>query len=506
MLHKELFELIKDLNPVEIELINRTIKNSSYIETNEMRLFDFLLNQAILPQLRDVCKAVYRKSSPKSYDSFKKLVYRSKHKVLEAIMLCNDSFVNFQKELDEYTPKDPEIIKVVILRKAIVIQSFLEKRSPNFMKHLLDDIIQQSAKNEFYYLTVEYLVIKMNLINSNEGEGTFNKIKEQIAFYEGCRDAVNKAKENYIKFTIFNCPFQNPTKHKEEVVNNIQTLKENLKIIKSDNIKYYLCFYELILNLINEDYLTVKEKSIELLQFISEKHTVKSKEKLLTITSYLIKSEVHLKNYDQALILLNKSQIHLESGSIFQIKFKEYEFLTNIYLKHYEQAEEVLLLKFKNTSAYNLLEKEKLSIYKANLNFIRCEYKEVNDKLYLRKETLKDVTGQEYNCRILKLFINLFQGKEDEVIRDFDCLKKQVKRNSILNKGYSCRNLIIFKIMQHICKKNYNVHSNDIKLNNLMDSLKASPWQPFGSELIPVEEIMTSLLLKVESARIQELN
>ncbi|MDQ3192425.1 MAG: hypothetical protein M3Q58_12600 [Bacteroidota bacterium] len=504
MIHKELFELIKDLNPVELDLINRTIINSSNNETKEIRLFNFLLNQPILPELKEVSKAVYKKSNPPSYDSFKKLVYRSQKKVFEVVLFCNDSFVNFQGE-SNLMEKDLDIISVVILRKAIVIQSFINNRSPRFINYLLDDIIKQSLQFELYYLAVEYLNIKLSLCNANDGITAFNKIKKQIIFYEYCRDAVRIAGDNYIKFTVFNNFYPIKAELEQELIGQIKVLKENFIKSKSHLIKYYLLFYEMNLHLINDDYDIVRAKSDEIIKYISLSNIESLKDKLLTVNAYYIKAEIHLGNYLNALDLLKESKQNLKKGTRNYLIYTEYEFLCNTYLKRYKEAEKALNAILEDTTGYNSFEMVKLNIYKANLNFVNCQYKEVIDLLYQRNEIMKDITGWEYSRRVLQLFVNLFRGREDEVIRDFECLKKQVKRNFGGNKEYSCRDKIILKIMGHICKKDYILDSEDNKLNNLLRSLNQFPWQAFSAELIPIEEIINQLFLKSDSIYKQEL-
>src|SRR5437764_884385 len=138
------------------------------------------------------------------------------------------------------------------------------------MFYMLDDIIREAKEYEQYFMLIEHLKAKKNLVSWKQGETAFKKINTDMNDAEKCGALYIKAEGYY-----FELQMKNEYNGKQDEKKKLQWLQnaiaeietENLDV-KSPHVSYSLKFLEIEYYQLKKDYATARSKCTDWLNIV----------------------------------------------------------------------------------------------------------------------------------------------------------------------------------------------------------------------------------------------
>jgi hypothetical protein len=490
---KNLHSLIHNLQPSEVEIIRTSLR--SYYSKEEqdfktLKLFDLLLkNRKEIPDANTCSQLIYNKPKDNTID---KLASRLKAKILDALILD----VNMERKglMDE---ADASVLKV---KKKMMQFLFLYRSRGNhpLVYPLLDDVIAYSKNYEIYSMVIEGLKYKKYFKGYIRGLDDFNKLNEEIAFYEHCEKAVAKANDHYYRL-IVRADLHgdiNKAQLQRYLAASIRDIDKDYKFTNSGNIGYYLKLIELAYLHNAGDMEKARKVCYELLNILTNNKAVYRKQRVGIAYGNISQCDVFLGDYEKAVENAQAFVDHTSSKSVNYAIAKEQEFHALFYGRRLEEAEKVLqVLLGATASQQGDFRIAKFRLYNANVLFLKKSYKAALKELLQNAVMSKDKLAWEIAIRVLTIMTMIELDNLDEAEKQVDSLRKHMdrhdKRSEVL-----LRDKIILKLLQKQLKRGFRFGSPDADeiqmLGLLASGKKKYTWIPFGAELIPFHSWLMS--------------
>jgi hypothetical protein len=194
-----LIAFIKSLSPAEINIISTAFpqvrkENKLVPETKESELFYSILQSPLTVTDDEILSGLLgRRENDNAYHKLKSRVFL---KILEKIasedFIQNDNFIEHADRIEIRIKK--KLLQIKILA------SKLSKSDNETFFHLLNEVIDESKKNEVYESLLEALYYKKYLTANRSGYTEYKKLDEEIEFYCECLKIKRDANNYFIEY------------------------------------------------------------------------------------------------------------------------------------------------------------------------------------------------------------------------------------------------------------------------------------------------------------------
>ncbi len=484
---KAIHSLIHSLNKGEQRIARAALtafssrKDSS---TKSLELFDFIAkNKDHIPSNSECAAHIYKDAKDKR---FKMLKLRFRRKLLDAMSMD----INLYK-VDVFNATELENVKA---RKKIaqLFYLYFSKGEQAILKNLLNEIIDLSKKHECYPPLLEALRFRKNTKGYVKNESDFNKINEEIAFYERCNQAVDKATDHYQRLIMRsnNYARTDHTKMQDYLKESIIELKLDYEFTKSAMVGYYLKVLEMAYFENDENYLSALESCNSLLTIVKNNKSVYKKFTLIVAYLNACHYSIFLKQYKEAVKNAKLAQSVVSAGSHYLLS-QEWEFNALFYENQLQEAESLILGLIDKAAKIqgDDFRLARYRFYYAGVLFNKANYKAVLKELNTTLEISKDKEGYGTSIRVLTIIALIELERFDEASSRLDTLRKHIERN-LEKENERKREKIILHVLQLFETSGFNPKIAENKkiitaLQLLESDDKIYKWQPLGSELIP---------------------
>ncbi|MBA3706560.1 MAG: hypothetical protein H0W84_11890 [Bacteroidetes bacterium] len=408
-------------------------------------------------------------------------------KVFEALTF--DKHITNTSQFNEYD------IAVFTLKKKLlvfkILQRALNQGKTEALYELLNRIIDSAKEYEAYDILTEALIAKKYLKGIRHGIQEFDKINEEIIFYDYCTKAVFYAIDCYYRL-ILNNDFVKTLSQKEldkHFQSSIQQMEIDYKKTKSQQIDYYLYILRFALCERKKDYLKAIEYCNKLLPIIKKGKVIYRDERMGFALDNLCHFYTHIGNYEAAAETAKKAQGYYIENSFNYFISKEQEFYAHMYNNDGQQAlsctEKLMDQDLVDTGEFR---KSKYVYYQSCVLFSSKNFKAALDILKISLEIEKDKTRWNVSLRILNIMLYIELNKIDEAGRSLESLRKYMERATKSDEIKS-RDILIVKVLRELEKDSFEftLKNNSIEKMRQELSEKNTPvsWEHYSAELIP---------------------
>jgi len=487
---KDIHSLIHSLNRSEQRITRAALtafssrKDSS---TKSLELFDFIAkNKEYIPTNSECAAHIYNDPKDKRFTMLK---LRFRQKLLDSVSLDMNLY---KKEMFDAT----ELGSVKVRKKiAQLFHLYFSKGEQTILNNLLDEIINISKKYECYAPLVDALRFKKFSKGYLKGENDYNRVNNEIDFYESCNKAVHKANDHYYRLLIkgnFNAR-TDTAKMQLYLEESILELKSDYKSTKSPLVGYYLKILEMAYYENDENYLLALETCTELLSIVKNNKSVYRKSRLANVYLNSCQYAIFLKQYKEAVINAKLAQEVVLLVSHYMLS-QECEFNALFHEHQLLEAESLILILIDKAIKIqgDDFRLAKYRFYYAAVLFKKGDYKAVLKELNNTLEISKDKEGYGTAIRVLTIMALIELDRLDEVSSRLDSLRKHLERN-LEKENTRRREKTIFNVLQLFEKSGFDFKIAEDKkvmaaLQLLESDDKVYKWQPLSSELIPFHQ------------------
>ncbi|TND08895.1 MAG: hypothetical protein FD123_1749 [Bacteroidetes bacterium] len=487
---EELHALIHSLSRQQIKVLKKYLVSFSTRNESESRTWDLaqllLKSEKNIPTLNECSIKIYNHVKDSRIE---KLKSRLHNKVFDSLMI--DINVERKGTFDEL---DQVIIKV--LRKSALYQTLrLSAKSRATANEILDEIISVTKKYEMYGVLADHLKHKKWGKGWRQGFIPFNKINEEISFYEYCSLAVGKATDYYYKM-LMHLNFegnQDKKKYQEFLREAVADMTKDFEYTKSAVVGHYLKLLEMAYAQSLGDYSLAKRVGEQMLELLINNLFLSRKSRIGSCYDNIAECDIYLGNYESALQHVANAQRYFAVRSPDYYVSKEQEFFALFYMNGTEKAKETCQVLLSSSPA-NLgdFRFAKYTFYNACVLFKQGLFRECSHVLRMKFELTKDRLGWEIAIRVLRIMAQIELEKHDEVQLMIHSLQKHIERNVRRGDTAHERDRMILKVFQLLEKEGFRKGSGFTQARKLLAQLaeKGKPysWIPLSPELIPVHE------------------
>jgi hypothetical protein len=483
---EEINELIGKLSPVEIKLVNTYLKSLVIRNKKDMKLqafFDFLVKNKKEKPDAEACSLFLYDAAPDA--RFRMIKAKLKSRILDALVT--------DQNIERNDMLDAADLSAIRARKRLSQYYWLTltRGHSAFSNMLLEEIIRNGLKYENYVAVTEALKAKKYQKGFSRGLRDFQKINEQIAFYEYCDQCKVKARDYYYKL-ILRSDFHTGSRneHQRFLEECIVELVKDHKYTKSALVGYYLKLLEFAYYNITSDHEAARQSCLEMLDIVRDHESVYKKQRVGITFDYIAECDVNLGAYERALMNFRSAQKFFMPASSNYLVSKEAELKTLFYTGDMRAAERVLVDVVGEPGIHMAGEfrQSKYQYYLANILFAKGKYKEALRVISQHMEISKDKTGWEISVRVLAILCNMELERFDEAALQVENLRKHAERNRSEKTPISPRDSVIIRLLKAMAAKGFMFATLDKKTLDLAEQLAGADakyrWQPFGPELI----------------------
>ena len=483
---KNLYSLLHSLTRSEIRLLRISLISFAkrrQEETNTLKLLDFLLKKKEVPTIEEACKFIYGGESDLR---FKMLKSRLKSKILDSLMhSINTEKKSFQTDHVQYA--------MVKIKKKVALHVQLSSSKGNhpYVKQLLNEIVFLCKEWEYYTPLAEALQYIKLRKGFRQGEKEFDELSQEIDFYENCDRAVRRANDLYYRLMMKSNFAGTPDIESiQRFINEaLEQLKKDYEATQSANIAYFMMFLELAHSLNEKNYSKAKETCLRLIQLISSNKSIFRNQRIGTAYLNLGECEMHLRDYHMTIQNIQLAQEYFPKQSLNYFIAKEDELLAYFYANSIKKAaaisDELLKKVPYEAGAFRLAQYE---FFKANILFIKDDYKEALKILNKKHEISKDKIGWDIAIRILTIMTLIELARYDEASLQIEGLRKHFERQSKMSEIRE-RDSLILKTLVYIDKQGFTFNKLGLQNSKRLELLKSVNkkycWEPLTPELIP---------------------
>lgn len=491
-------KFIQSLNEKEIQVIDDHIQSiyllsgSNTEESKQLKLFRFIKDNRNR-QLSDA-----ELSKHVSTANLPSLKYLLSEKIYDALLhnkhIENKSIFS-QREQIAFSLK-----KKVLLIKALY--RTLNQGRIETINFLISETIKVAIENQVYDVLIEALILQKQIKGIRLGFEEYEKITNEIVFYDYCFKSVHNAFDAYYRL-ILNKDFINSLKNKEledHMKKSIKQMEIDFKKTKAEEVNYFMHIFKIALYEKEKDFKQAIIYCKKLLSLVKKSSILYSKDRIGFAMANLSQFNVFVGNFKEAVANAKKAQQFHINNSFNNLTLKEQEFHAHFYGCNYKEAikctAEMLEHSLADTGGYR---KSKFIYYEACILFETKQFKEALQLLNKSLEIEKDKTGWNIALRTLNIMVFIELNKINEASRALEALRKYIERLTKSDEVKQ-RDILIIKLLREIEKDGFRFdpkNTNAAKmLKELSEKDKPVSWNYYTPELIPFHEWVKETAIK----------
>jgi hypothetical protein len=343
--------------------------------------------------------------------AFEKLKYRLRDKAFDSLTL--EVNTNRSGHL-------PESIKSFIdakqdyIKARLALRKGLEKEAWQF----INKGIRKAKKQEIYADLLELLYLKQRYVNLRMGKAAFDKTEKEITFYEGCREAYNRA-ARYAELLHQKVGFNNnKEEHKAFLEGCIKEMKRDLKKTSSVFVHQKLLLFQMQYYEEQKDFKNCLKTALKNVALLSDKKLGINPQQLGVAYINSIRYQLILQQYKAAAISVQHGEGLLKSGTYAHGILQEHAFYMHYYQGQYDKASTIIVELIETASDWPY-QKEKWQYLYACMLFQQKEYKAANKLLNLQYPLLeKDKEGWGAYLQLLRIQTQIERQQFDAADRN----------------------------------------------------------------------------------------
>ena len=475
-------DLATTLSEKEIEIARKHIIAYDSNVTGQTQKMFRLFKEIVYKGTKNYDKLKEKISKDSSDYSFNRLIRRTLYRFQESLIV--DVNINRKGMYSEIFRKRFET------RKRIMQAHILHgKGLPKMADRIYDTIIKSTKALELYDELIEALILKQSVLFLIKGQKHFDKISEEISFYNNCRELLQLSKNIYNNYAA---EVYSKGIIKEKTAYLEKETKQILKYYKKTNSANILSQYLLL----RMEYFNLMEMpkdeektGIELLNLLFKNKAVYSKHRISYVLNNLAISMHNSLNFEKAIEYSQKS-----------LKNNEGEMKLGIVNSYLQQIDSTILLQkygevprlIKKVNAVPLLAKHPFHQsrvkYQQAMNYFANEtYNEANKLLVDMEEIEKDKEGWNLWVRIMRILCSIELLKLNLIDYDVESFRKYIQR---VDKQYSVRkrDKLILSVLIELDRNGFDFGIVAEKKRDVLDKLKSTSkeyrWDPKSPELI----------------------
>ncbi|MGQ0827541.1 MAG: tetratricopeptide repeat protein [Bacteroidota bacterium] len=481
-----IIKFIQNLSTVEISIIREHLKNirtlfpSENKEIKEVKFFEYLMaNKYKSITDIDIAKEIQT-------TDVRHLKHNLYNKVTEALIF--DKYISNSDTFNEY-----DIISFRLKKKLLLFKiqlRVLNQGKTEALNELLNEIIDTAKEYEVYDVLAETLTAKKYFKGIRSGIKEFEKINDEIIFYDYCNKVVYRSSDYYYRLILNNDFIKTFSKKELDTYFEecIKQMEDDYKKTKSQQVNYYLHIIYFAKCEREKNYTQAIGYCNMVISMLKKSKAIYRKERMGFALDNMCQLKIQIGDYKTSAIDAKNAQEYYIKNSLESIISKEQEFYAYIYDQNIPQAfrciEELLAHSLVDTGEFR---KSKYLYYQACVLFISTKYKEALDLLKMSMEIEKDKTRWNISLRILNIMIYIELGKTDEAERALESLRKHVERISRENE-VKPRYILIVKLLKKLEKHRFICDPFNPEISKMLKELSkknsSASWEHNSSELV----------------------
>jgi tetratricopeptide (TPR) repeat protein len=488
MANLHIINFIQGLSQVEIRLVEEYLNKSHSLfssdELMEVKLFKYIINNKNEIVTDEI---IIRETGTKRVTDLKNNLFS---KVLESLTL--DKYL---KNTELFTEAD--ILTFELKKKLLICRVSIRtanQKKTKTIEELLNEIIEVAKTNEFYDIIVEALIQKKYFSGSRLGLADFEKINNELSFYDYSHKALLSAADSLHRLIFNNYFIKAFTKAEidKQIETAIKQINIDYKKTQSIHINYYLMIMHYALSERKKDYKGAIKYCNKVIELLEKNKIIYRKERMGFVFDNLSQFQTYLGEYIKAAKSSQKAQKYYLENSYNSMISKQQEFFTNFYSGNFNDANKCLTgLLNHSTIDTGEFRKSKFIYYLACVHFAESNYKQALALLNESLEIEKDKTRWNISLRILNIMIFIELNKIDEAFSSLESLRKYMERTGKQDE-VSQRDVLIVKLLREMQKEGFEFDSKNPVTNKMLKQLtekdSETSWEYFSSELIPFHE------------------
>ena len=473
---KSLKNIVSKLTEEEIKTLKKVLSINIVLknESKSLNLINLLLSDKNY-SFNEIQNNIYGKPN---YNAFNKLLNRTKHKVLETIILdVTISSNNFSKRNKVNLDLRKKLLQADILQLKGIRKEVLP---------IYNYIISHSKYFELFDIQVSALVSKQRLQLINSKVNSFVKINDEIEYAESCHKALKTSSKIYNDIINKINNSINQSSYIDELKSLIVKLNEYYNIYRLPTIGFYLFTLEAEIcenNLFYDKSKDALEKAKNILLLNESAYT---ENRYGTVLLNLSNCYIYLLKFDQAINLALESKRYFKNLPLTLKIVDEILFYAYFYKLDYVNCSKILsnnnYIKYDDDNLKN-----KFYYFQSCLFFINKKNIESLEALSNCSELKNDNEGWNINMRILLILNRIELNDYDSIDLKIQNLEKYIKRISN-NKSSIQRQVLILRILTKLIQEDFNfkkVYTKRLKYFNILESKTGIyRWQIKSPELI----------------------
>jgi hypothetical protein len=415
-----------------------------------------------------------------NYTAFNKLLHRTKDKIYEVILFDQNLSKTYYSERNRV---------VFDIRKKLVQSEVLYLRGMNEdLENLHNKIISKAKDFEVYDSLIEALQAKQRFLGFRFGKKAFDRIENEILYFEESRRAVLRSRSLYTKIGAKINQSVSPADYKNELKDAIEILTADFHYTKSATVGYYLFYLQTEWFHMHEEYKEADETLKKLLNLLIEHPSIYTKARHGDVLINLANNDILMQNFQSAIANSAIAKTFYDINSVTLDVAKENEFYARFYNGEIKIAEEII------TEIYNSSRKSNTPFLFSKRAFLfAClkTYKgELNDsKEILRevKEIEKDKEGWNLGKRILTIINRIESNEFESADLEVLSLEKFIKR-ILKYRHVRKRDIIILRILLKLINEGFDFNKVYHQRKRYFDLLEGThpdyKWKIKSPEII----------------------
>ena len=482
---ERLHKLLHTLTEQQVKILKKYLVSFTTRDPNTKfwELAEILLASKKLPSKKRCAVKLYD-SNPD--ERLKKLKNRLYTKVLDSLLID----INTNRDIydDELHPIQVRLRKKMILYDLVKYTALKDTLG----MEMINDIISMAKQYEFYPILLDAMYILKWDFTLKKGIDYFKKVSEQIAFFEKCKNASQRAMDlntEVGQMSTFNSK-TDKDKFEKFMMDSIEELRQSFLETDASLVGYTLKTFELNLFSFQKKYLEAKEVAISMIKFLHKNKNVGRKMRFGVWYGYISQIETELGEYDSALKynLLSRTYFVNSPRNIAISKKLELDirYLQEDYPNAMQLVDELIST---NTLVTGDFRHDMFLYYKGCIHFMMKEYRECARLMNLKFQLTKDKLGWEVNIRFMRIMVMVELGKPDEAMKMVETVSKHIERYQRTG-DLSKRDYLLVRVFRELAKEGFGFFRPGPVIFHylllLREKGKPHSWEPLSPELVQV--------------------
>lgn len=420
----KLQKLVSKLSSAEIEVIKKLTAStrSNFNKVNKQKkLLFFLLNKQEVNYYE--FKTLISKKSTDG--SFNRVIYKLKSKILETLILD----VNIDREETVNSAFKYKLKLKKMLVSAFVLHS---RGMVDISLDIYDEVIKLSKRYELYDDLLEALYVKQGLVGLTKGLKEYEKISEEIIFYEDCRIGLYNAKDWYRAFYA-EVDFKGlkGVDYIARLKKYINQLKVQYQRTRSANIYMYQFLLEMELFQQLKNFSKVDSVGNDFLYFVKRSEALYGKNRIGLIYLQLAENRFKTIDFEQVLNYCEEGLGFFVNKTLNYYLIRELQLEVLFYLNRIEELKNTII-KLSQLDFYSEFDyrRTKLRYFLGMGYFTLKDYKSAKVEFNDTKEIEKDKEGYNVWIRIMRIMCDIETEKYSLIDYDIENFRKYIERTS----------------------------------------------------------------------------